>query len=203
MASQYCPYCMLTKTKWTEFPDKCLAGIPWTLQRLEEMVDDTTKKGAQKLGVECLPKLNAIDVDGIVLPLTHIGLGIDNDILAAFEEEVEYTNVRLPPDDVQRRQHLKVLQTEIENKQEAVRSFDATPKGKEYEQLQQQHKDAGKVMSPDELCLLSSLTTERETLRRNWNIAKQNNDAIVQSAAQASLDAFDKDKTRGECWDSP
>ena len=128
--------------------------------------------------------------------MTHIGLGIDNDIIAAFEEEGEYTIVSLPPDDVQRRQRLEALKTEIENKREAVKLSDATPEGKEYEKIEQQRKDAGKVMPPAKLCLLSSLTTERETLRLNRNIAKQNNDVIAQAAAQASLDVFDKDKTR-------
>ena len=40
VASHYCPCCMLTKTKWTESPDKRPAGFPWTLQRLEEMFYD-------------------------------------------------------------------------------------------------------------------------------------------------------------------
>ena len=52
------------------------------------------------MGVKYLPKIQTINVDDIVLSVTHIRLGIDNDIIAAFEDRVEASIVHVPPEDV-------------------------------------------------------------------------------------------------------
>ena len=115
-AGHYCPYCKSTKAEWSLPPDEQPEIQLWTLEGLEEMYYDSTKKGAQKLGVKSLPKINSINVDDIVLPVTRIRFGIDNDIISAFEDKVEASIDHVPPEDAIRRRRLQALLLDIETK---------------------------------------------------------------------------------------
>ena len=150
------------------------------------------------MGVKHLPKINTINVDNIILPVTHIGLGIDNDIIAAFEDRVEGSIVHVPPEDVTRRMRLEALLPEIEAKREAIRSFDSTAQGKSYDKLQQQKRDAGRAMSPAETLLLHSLDAQRLALSATRNVAKQNHDSNALASAKNALMSFDKAKKGGK-----
>ena len=53
MLNKWCIYCMLRPREWS-----ILGHEPshlWTIQSLNEMADDITRKGADRLGVECCP----------------------------------------------------------------------------------------------------------------------------------------------------
>ena len=54
-SGHYCPYRPLTKTQWTAPLDLQPAVELWTLDSLQEMVCDNSKKGPQKLGVKSTP----------------------------------------------------------------------------------------------------------------------------------------------------
>ena len=45
------------------------------------------------------PKIPHVEVDGCVLPAAPVGLGIANDILAAYEDSVKAHTVKVPTDD--------------------------------------------------------------------------------------------------------
>ena len=78
--------------------------------------------------MKSLPKVtHVVVVDDYVLPATHMGLGIDNDIVAAYEDSVEARIVEVPLDNQVKRVRLEELERVIEETREAVRSFDATP----------------------------------------------------------------------------
>ena len=122
-SGHYCSFCRLTKGQWTLAPaDQPVAEL-WTLEALIEMFHDDSKKGTQKLGVKSLPKITHVKVNGYVLPLTHMGLGIDNDTLAAYEDRVEAHIVKVPPDNQVKRARLKDLAREIVVKRVAVKIF--------------------------------------------------------------------------------
>ena len=129
------------------------------------------------MGVKSSPKINSIEVDDILLPVTHIGLGLDNGIIAAFEDKIEESIVHVPPEDVTRRRRLQALLPEIEEKRKAIGIFDLTPEGKLLDKLQQQKRDAGKVMSSAETLLLKSLDAQRKALVATREVAKRNNDS--------------------------
>ena len=169
----------------------------WTLEGLEEVYYDSMKKGAQKLGVKSLPKIRSINVEDIVLPVTHIGLGIDNDIIAAFEDKVEVSIVHVPPEDVTRRRRLQALLPEIEEKRKAIGKFDVTPKRKLLDKLQQQKRDAGKVMSLPETLLLNSLDVQRKALVATRAAAKRNKDSNALDCAKKALLDFGNAKEGG------
>ena len=58
------------------------------------MFYDDSKKGAHKLGVKLLPKITHVEVNRYVLPLTHMGLAINNDTIAAYKNRVERISSR-------------------------------------------------------------------------------------------------------------
>ena len=144
MSSKYCPYCRLTKAEWTLPPEERLAGELWTLGSLEDMYYDNSKKGAQKLGVKDLPKLKSVEVNNIVICVTHLGIGTGNDTIAAFEDRVEDCIVKIPPEDANRRRWLEGIEKEIEEAREAVRVFNETDDGKLCTNLQQKKRDGGR-----------------------------------------------------------
>ena len=162
------------------------------------MYYDSTKKGVQKLGVKSLPKIRSINVDDIVLPVTQIGLGIVNDIIAAFEGKVEASIVHVPSEDATRRRRLQALLLEIEIKQKAIGIYNLMPEGKLLEKLQQQKRGAGKVMSPAETLLLDSLDAQRKALAETWKVAKRNNDSNSLACAKKALLNFDDAKEGGK-----
>ena len=84
MSSKYCPYCPLTKAQWMLPVGERPIVEPWTLPRMIAMCDDNSKKGPQKLGIKCHPKVPSIEVSGLVLPATHMGIGVDNDIMPVY-----------------------------------------------------------------------------------------------------------------------
>ena len=85
----------MTKSQWTLSPDDQPDVDLWTMDLLEEMANDNLKKGPQKVGVKSHPKIKHISVKSIVAPLTHIGLGVDNDTIAAFEDHSEARIVKV------------------------------------------------------------------------------------------------------------
>ena len=91
------------------------------------MCNDDSKKGAQKLGVKSFPKIPEIEVDEYVLPATHLGLGIENDVIAAYEDRVETKIVWVSVGDEVMRSRLAELDAEIQEKREAVKSVDEMP----------------------------------------------------------------------------
>ena len=123
----YCPYYRLTKRHWILPPDDQPVVEPWTLKALCEMFYDNSKKGAQKLGVKLLPKIPHVKVDGYVFPATHTGLGINNNILTAYEDHVEAHIVKVSTDNQVKRARLEELERLIEEKRDAVKSFDVMP----------------------------------------------------------------------------
>ena len=94
-SGQYCPYCPMTKSQWTLSLDDQPNVDVWTADLLEEMANDNKKKAPEKLGVKPHPKIKQLSVKGIVTPLTHIGLGVDNDTIAAFENRAEARIVKV------------------------------------------------------------------------------------------------------------
>lgn len=90
MSSKWCPYCplnlheMLLKDH-TKPP-------PWTIEQLIATAEQT-RKGADRLGVKCKPRLKCVPVSNYVLPVPHVGLGLDNATLDTFEEAVNATIV--------------------------------------------------------------------------------------------------------------
>ena len=153
----YCPYFPLTKQQWILPPNAQPEVNLWIMDALREMYHDGSKKGAQNLGVKTLPKITHIEVDSFVLPLTHMGLGIDNNIIAAYEDRVEAHIVKVPPDEQVKQVQLEEIDGEIEENREAVRRFDITLDGLSCNKLQQQQRDIGKTMTNGELALLTSL----------------------------------------------
>jgi len=115
--------------------------------------------------------------------LEPIGLGIDNDIVAAFEDRAEARVVKVPPADHAMREQLADLDKVIEDSREAVRVFDLSPDGSSCLKLAQQQRDSGKTMTEDELALLASLDALRTALTFARKMAKQakNIDAIKEA----------------------
>jgi hypothetical protein len=197
-SGHYCPYCPLTKPQWTAPLDLQPIVEPWTLDSLQEMDGDNSKKGPQKLGVKYKPKIEHIEVCDYVVPLTHIGLGIDNDIIAAFEDRVETRIGKVPPTDHIKRTRLASLDNVIEVSREALKTFDATPDGVVCSKLSQQYRDAGKSMTAHEIALLASLDAQRTALAFARGVAKRAKDDHATIAAKSALDTFDKSKDGGK-----
>ena len=61
------------------------------------MSKDVTKNGAQWLGVKCEPRIKFIPVRNYIFPLTHAGIGLDNDALEGFEEAVNSGIIEMSP----------------------------------------------------------------------------------------------------------
>ena len=116
----YCPHYPLTKQQWILPSNTHPVVNLWTLDELREIFHNCSKKGAQKIGVKSLPKITHIEVDGFVLPLTHMGLGIDNNVIAAYEDRVEAHIVKVPPDNQGKLVRLEELDGEIKENWEAV-----------------------------------------------------------------------------------
>ena len=197
-ASHSCPYCKLTKNEWTISPDERPPGEPWTTESLEEMYYDSSKKGAKKLGVKSFPKLHSIGVKGIVLAVTHLGLGVDNGTIAAFEDKVEATIIDVPEEDAARRRRLEEIARQIPETRLAINEFDETPDGKLLDRLKQQQRDAGKVMSEQERSLLTVLHAQQLALTTTVSVAKKNDDIPALEAAQRALKDFTNGKEGGK-----
>ena len=86
MSSKYCPYCSLTKAQWMLPVGEQPILEPWTMPRMIAMCDDNSKKGPQKVGIKCHPKVPSMEVSGLIHPATHMGIGVNNDIVVAFED---------------------------------------------------------------------------------------------------------------------
>ena len=197
-SGHYCPYCPLTKTEWTAPLDLQPDVEPWTLDSLQEMDGDNAKKGPQKLGVKSAPKIEHIEVCEYVVCLTHIGLGVDNDIVVAFEDRAEKRIVRVPPADHTMRTRLASLDNMIGVSREELKIFDGTPDGVACSKLVQQQRDAGKSMTADEIALLASLDAQRTALTFARGVAKRMNDDEASTEAKSALDAFDRSKEGGK-----
>ena len=85
---------------------------------------ENSEKGVQKVGVKSLPKITHVEVDGCVLPLTHMGLAIDNDTIAVYEDRAEVHIVKVPPDNQVKGARLEGLEKDVVEKREAVKLFD-------------------------------------------------------------------------------
>ena len=56
-SGHYCSYCPLSKTQWTAPLGLQPAVKQWTLDSLQEMDCDNSKKGQQKLGAKSTPRI--------------------------------------------------------------------------------------------------------------------------------------------------
>ena len=99
MSMVYCPYCPLTRAKWSQSPECHLAHEDWTIEKMTAMFYDDTKQGTAKLGVKSLPKIECIDVPYYTFPSMYVGLGVDHDSLERFESYVEDKIVKIPGGD--------------------------------------------------------------------------------------------------------
>ena len=68
----------------------------WTLESLEDMAKDNSNKGPYKLGVKTPPKIKHIEVNDYVISVTHVGLGVNDDTITAFDDRVEARLVEVP-----------------------------------------------------------------------------------------------------------
>ena len=74
------------------------------------MFYDDSKKGAHKLGVKLLPKITHVEVNRYVLPLTDMGLAINNDTITTYEDRVKAHIVKVLPDNQVKRMRLEELE---------------------------------------------------------------------------------------------
>ena len=69
--------------------------------------------------MKCLTKLKSVEVDGVILPATHLGLGVNNNIVCESEDKAKTRVVAVPGDDRLKRLRLAKMALEIEQKREA------------------------------------------------------------------------------------
>ena len=150
-SSSSCPYCMLTKKEWSiEGHEK---GELWTIEKLIAMAQDDIKKGAAKIGVKCIPTWDFIPVANYVISLTHLGIGLDNDALNLFADVVEWTIIKLPPQEQGQRDRYIALEDLIKSARLAVNVFNQSPEGKERARLDKKNKKTTDKMTTEDLCL--------------------------------------------------
>ena len=119
MPSHYCLYYTLSKAKWT-LPCHWRPVVePWTLSHLTEMFNGTYKRN-KILEVEFLPKLNAIELNRLVLPETHLELGTNNSISCGFENRIEICILVVPADDQLKPLRLDKLTLQIKEEQQTM-----------------------------------------------------------------------------------
>ena len=150
------------------------------------------------LGIKCYPKVPSIEVSGIILLATHMGIGVDNTIVVAFEDTAEKDTVDVPEEDRHKCRRLEVLATEIEERREVVRTFDTISDGKLCYKLQQQKCSAGKTMSAAESFLLTALKAKLAALRNAHKISKLSGDADAIDLTKRAVALFTAGKDTGK-----
>ena len=92
--------------------------------------------------------------------LTHLGLGVDNDTVVAFQDHAEARIVRVPPVNHTMRARLASLDNVIAVSREELKALDGTSDAIACSKLAQQQRDSGKSMTPDNIILLASLDAQ-------------------------------------------
>jgi hypothetical protein len=82
-----------------------------------EITKHNSKKRPTRLGLKCILKLASIEVSGLVVPATHLGLGVNNNIIAVFGNTAKKDTIEVSEHNRRKWHCLKVLATEMKEKE--------------------------------------------------------------------------------------
>ena len=196
MSSKWCPYCPLDRHAWS-LKDHTKPPM-WTIDQLIEMSKDKSKTGAQRLGVKCEPKFKFIPIGNYVLPVTHAGLGVDNDIIELFESEVNARIVPMPVLEAKLRQDYLAAVCAIDDSRLKLKEFGDSSEGTEWKSLESKIKGSSKVMTEEEMQELTELDQQRSALALARSVAKRGKDSTEIEATTEALAIFTASKTGGK-----
>ena len=127
MSSKWCPYRPLN------LHDMALKDhtkpSQWTIKKLIAMSKES-KKGANRLGVKCEPRIKCVPIQNCIIPEPHIGLGINNSTLEAYEDAVNSTIVPMSPQEQKMRDDLLQIDIAISEMRKKLKIFNESSSGK-------------------------------------------------------------------------
>ena len=140
-SNHWCIYCKYSPSEWTKaFHDEgegvCPpAGERWTIDGLNSMADDSTKKDAKRLGVKKRTFFPWIPVENYILPVLHLKIGLINDVIDYFGKIVEWRLIKVPREEREWMDRVDILNEVIPVKQKAVIDWNDSGVGKRRRQL--------------------------------------------------------------------
>ena len=133
MSNEWCIFCFMRKMQWSVRGHE--KGEKRTMAKLLALASDTTKKGAERLGVKFRPYWDFIPIEKYTVPLLHILIGVFNDVDDFFMDLVDGRIIPVSASELKIRDDIKTMDDKIEPFRKAVEQWKETREGRDRSRL--------------------------------------------------------------------
>ena len=195
MSNIWCIYCFLRKLEWMRRGHD--RSELRTIQRLIELANDSSLKGAARMGVKFAPLWDFLKIwPNYAIPHLHKCIGIFNDIMEHFENVVEWRIIEKSSDETNLYNEFEKIDDEIKQYQDELTEWMKSTEGNRRKYLHDKKKAMDKrinegqpvntYLSQSDISELQVLEAKQAKLEKARDAVKRRKEAISKKLAKYS-----------------